>query len=360
MTTFFPDCSPFQGNISLAGAPAVCLKTTEGSGWSAGGWFTAAVGRAHAAGAFSCCYHFLHQGNAASQAAWCNSRDSGLPLMLDCEPTGSSRPTVADAAAFIDAYRRAGGTCHLIYFPHWYWDQLGRPSLAPLVQRKMALWSSAYTAYSDHGSGWAAYGGMDVAIWQYTDKQLFNGQRIDFSAFKGTVAELRRLAGGGAPAPAADPYPTIRKGDAGPAVVTAQKRLNTHHAARPDLTADGEFGQLTHDAARRFQQAKGLAVDGVVGPATWAHLNANPDPPLPVPTPDPAARPYHGPWVAAGQLSLNDLAGQLGYSANTLIRMTATHYGAFDNTLATYIRGLADGSVPHTALLPRGATLWCN
>ena len=209
--------------------------------------------------------------------------------MLDWEPAGSSRPGVGDATGFIDAYRRAGGVCNLLYFPHWYWDQIGRPSLAPFITRKMALWSSAYTAYSDHGSGWAAYGGMDVAVWQYTDKHQFGGQLVDFSAYKGTLAQFRALASGHAAAPAADPYPTVRLGDAGPPVVTAQKRLNLHGAAHPGLTADGHFGQKTHDAARQFQRDKDLAVDGVVGPATWARLNMNPAPPPAVPTPPPPA-----------------------------------------------------------------------
>ena len=362
MTIHFPDVSPFQGGIPLAGAVAACLKTTEGSSWSAGKWFTDAVARAHAAGAFPMAYHFLHQGNGAGQAAWCNSRDGGLPLMLDCEPTGLSKPTVADAAAFVDAYRKGGGVCNLIYFPHWYHGQLGSPSLGPLVSRKMALWSSAYTAYSDSGPGWAGYGGMNPAIWQFTDKQAFGGQHVDFSAFKGTVAQLRALATGGAAAPAADPHPVIKKGDTGPAVTRAQNRLNVHGAARPPLTPDGDFGQNTHDATRQFQKVRDLATDGVIGPVTWARLEASPNPPAAAPSKPPAAGagPHHGAWVSAGQLSLNDLAKSLGYPVNTLIRMTACHYGRFDNGLAGYLAGLADGSVPHTAHLAKGTNLWCD
>ena len=299
MTIHFPDVSPFQGGISLAGAVAVALKTTEGSSWSAGKWFTDAVARAHAASAFPMAYHFLHQGNGAGQAAWCNSRDGGLPLMLDCEPTGSSRPTVGDAAAFVDAYRKGGGVCCLIYLPHWYHGQIGSPSLAPLVQRKMALWSSAYTTYSDSGPGWAGYGGMGVAIWQHTDKQAFNGQRVDFSAYRGTKAQLIALATGGAPVPAADPHPLIKKGDTGPAVTRAQKLLNGHGAARPPLAPDGDFGQATHDATRQFQKTKTLPTDGQIGPVTWARLEAKPNQPAPRP-PRPGPPPRRARTTARG------------------------------------------------------------
>lgn len=37
-------------------------------------------------------------------------------------------------------------------------------------------------------------------------------------------------------------------------------------------SADGDFGSRTDKAVRNYQKAKGLGVDGIVGPATWSSL----------------------------------------------------------------------------------------
>jgi len=66
--------------------------------------------------------------------------------------------------------------------------------------------------------------------------------------------------------------PTIRRGSTGNPVRRAQKRLTL--GGYDTNGVDGIFGAGTEAAVRRFQGDRGLAVDGVVGPQTWAEIDA--------------------------------------------------------------------------------------
>ena len=276
MTLFYPDISGYQGNIDLSEIPAACAKATEGTSFA-----SAAYGeqKAMAArdGAFFFAYHFLRHGEPRTQAMWCRGKTPGVPLMLDFEPAGSSAPTLSDAAAFIAAYRSAGGTCWLVYLPHWYWQQLGSPDLKPLRDLGMLLVSSAYPGGypGDHGSGWTPYGGYPtVTIWQYTSSQALHGQRVDYNAYRGTLAGLESLARTGKlPGTVTGPVmpvSVLHLGSQGSDVKLLQEKLSgSGLKGVRGITVDGVFGQQTDTAVRNFQETEGLTVDGIVGPQTW-------------------------------------------------------------------------------------------
>ncbi len=65
--------------------------------------------------------------------------------------------------------------------------------------------------------------------------------------------------------------PMLRKGSGGADVKELQALLN-ERGASPALTVDGSFGPLTEQAVEAFQAVRGLVVDGVCGPKTWAAL----------------------------------------------------------------------------------------
>lgn len=63
--------------------------------------------------------------------------------------------------------------------------------------------------------------------------------------------------------------PTLKAGSSGQDTKDLQTALNLQGAK---LTVDGIFGSGTNREVRNFQAAKGLVVDGIVGPKTWAAL----------------------------------------------------------------------------------------
>jgi hypothetical protein len=66
--------------------------------------------------------------------------------------------------------------------------------------------------------------------------------------------------------------PQLKQGVSNRASVRKVQALLNVHLGGADLSVDGGFGPNTNSAVRRFQQARGLGVDGVVGPRTWGAL----------------------------------------------------------------------------------------
>ncbi len=87
-------------------------------------------------------------------------------------------------------------------------------------------------------------------------------------------ALLETWGHGGTPI-AAHPVDDTDPGSVG-GIAWAQSRLNALGFARPKLTVDGDAGKLTANAIGHFQSARGLFVDGILGPRTVAALTAAP------------------------------------------------------------------------------------
>lgn len=64
----------------------------------------------------------------------------------------------------------------------------------------------------------------------------------------------------------------LQKGATGAQVKTLQRLLNALGYSVGSAGVDGSFGPATDTAVRKFQKAKGLTVDGIVGSATWSAL----------------------------------------------------------------------------------------
>lgn len=100
---------------------------------------------------------------------------------------------------------------------------------------------------------------------------LVNGQYIrgyivpKYEAEKATESKVEDAA-------PADTLPMLRKGDEGKTVVAMQLLLIGYGYNCGGYGADGEFGNGTYASVRSFQNDRGLEVDGICGPNTWAKL----------------------------------------------------------------------------------------
>lgn len=262
MTISFPDLSNNNGALTLqSGTVAAFSKTTEGN-YFADGTYSHYINEAHRVGAVFAGYHFLRPGNIASQVSYVRSHDLGYPQMLDIEPAYNTCPSYADSLNFTKQYRAAGGVLNDWYLPHWVWQgQWGSPDLSEARSLGVVLHSSAYTAYSDTGPGWAAYGGITPTFWQYTDALSYAGRSVDFNAFKGTVAQLSAIMG--AKSPSGPVVPPVKPVPAPVSNTTRQYRAS-HNTFTP-LNVDKSWGMHTTQA---LQFVLGIAADGVFGPVT--------------------------------------------------------------------------------------------
>lgn len=65
-------------------------------------------------------------------------------------------------------------------------------------------------------------------------------------------------------------YPTVKSGDSGATVKTLQRLLN--YRGGTSIAVDGSFGTGTRNAVKQYQAMKHLSVDGIAGDQTWASL----------------------------------------------------------------------------------------
>lgn len=132
------------------------------------------------------------------------------------------------------------------------------------------------------------------ALWQFTDAFQVPGVGVsDCSVYHGSMDQLAALAYGGTVTPPPSPQPPPSGAPAFPYPAADYLGLTSpdphcHSGAvaadRPNvrdwqaqmahrgwtITADGLYGTQSDGVCRAFQAEKHLAVDGKVGPATWA------------------------------------------------------------------------------------------
>lgn len=204
---FGPDVSNYQRGINMAAVAAagcdfVSAKVTEGSSYRSPA-YPAQRDQAIAAGLIFYGYHYVTTDDPAAQARNCQGwlGDKNIAVMLDWENNGGDAANLRHVA---DAFRAAGIRLAPVYAPHWYWQKVGSPDLSGLG----ALVGSSYPSTASGAasalfqgvgaSRWASYGGLPMAILQFTDRAAIAGLQIDCNAYPGTRQQLISLLYGSA------------------------------------------------------------------------------------------------------------------------------------------------------------------
>ena len=121
--------------------------------------------------------------------------------------------------------------------------------------------------------------------------------------------------------------PTISEGATGPTVRWLQYLLVRRTLSYNQI--DGIFGAVTKRGVEEFQQSDHLAVDGIVGPATWAALGGDgPEPPT-------LAEGSDGDVVKKLQTALNEGRGSFAPSSNPVLAVD----GIFGPHTETAVKG---------------------
>src|SRR5215469_1012812 len=118
-------------------------------------------------------------------------------------------------------------------------------------------------------------------VCQHIDLGSMGGGHVDCNYGSGNfpmdrVLEMAGGQGGNVPTPS--PPPTQGQAPPWPGTLLADyteghgtRQWQTQMASRGwDIVADDKYGPASANVARQFQAEKGLGVDGVVGPETWA------------------------------------------------------------------------------------------
>lgn len=189
-------CANFMAALPGEGFAWVEAKVSEGNYYRDPYW--PVTKKACAAAGIACIgYHYVTTNDPASQAQTWLANGGGQFAMLDFEANSGD---IANFWAVLNAFNAVGVIVALSYIPHWYWQQIGSPSLAgvPGLVASDYVGGSGYASalYPGDGSGnWFSYGGATPAILQFTDAAQVAGISVDANAFQGTQAQLDNLLG---------------------------------------------------------------------------------------------------------------------------------------------------------------------
>ncbi|WP_218160270.1 peptidoglycan-binding domain-containing protein [Amycolatopsis marina] len=150
-------------------------------------------------------------------------------------------------------------TCAVVNENHKSYTQLAEGAKGELVKAAQCLLAGAGFNTGADGPSGTFDATMTSAVKQYQTKVgLPSNGTVDSHTW---TALLSRGS-----------TPMVQDGSTGSAVSRVQRSLNA--ATNAGLDVDGQFGPKTTTAVKNYQSSRKLGSDGIVGPNTWAALQA--------------------------------------------------------------------------------------
>jgi len=198
-------------------------------------------------------YHFFRPGNVQAQADYFLKHadpDQDTLLVLDHEDEGCS---LDDAKQFMRRVEDRTGQRPCLYSGHVLKQQIGNRTDPYLADAR--LWMAQYGSDPEWPPNWD-----EMWLWQYTDgvegptpHNVPGIGNCDCNSFEGTQQELEDTWGYGR----ARPHVAVLDATEIAWVQASLNLLNGEH-----LDIDGEWGPLTEDAVKTFQQQQQLTQSG--------------------------------------------------------------------------------------------------
>lgn len=178
-------------------------------------YFRDQLAGARDAGLLTAAYHYQRDNVTAARQVQVITEQvpAGVPVVIDVEDgSGRGDAGVNLTRAIVAGLRERGYTVPLVYIPRWFWAAPADSPHGGLAYASLAglppLWVSWYPDYVTRskeigaeqlpGTVWNGYGGLGVAVVQFTSSGSVPGYAgaVDQNTFRGTRAEFAALLGG--------------------------------------------------------------------------------------------------------------------------------------------------------------------
>lgn len=256
--------------VASSGVHGVVVKATQGT-WYTNPFFKGDVEGATKAGLLVGAYHFAEPARSdfETQARYFHDAIQGLALALgawlDLEET--SPQGFFELQNWADGFMAAIDTPQVpagLYVNLNFAQQMnGTGTVKRLWLANPSNLENPYLPFMIQ----TGKGAVDGIVGAVDQDQVVNGRGVNPPDSGANPVQLPP-AGVISPAEIAQ-LPEARQGSQGFPVQDLQELLNSRGAA---LHVDGVFGPRTEAAVVAFQACVGVAIDGVVGPVTWAKL----------------------------------------------------------------------------------------